>query len=513
MGRGLSWSLVLLIAVGGCSDSATQPSVANTSARTIRVAHRVAPSHVRHRTSTGVDVQSGQSLATISPVILGAGMPVWYNIMVPGIVNAFTSAGMEATRWPGGKAANWYHWETNSSGSPPCNGNPNTHSTFDNLMQNVVIPAHLDLAVTVNYGSNASCTDGADPNEAVNWVAYANATQNYNVKWWTVGNEQYTLGSLDLHSQPHSPTQYAQIESSQYYSQMKAASPTPINVCVDVNPKKKKLPSWDSIVLSQALYDCVEMHFYAQSSSSISDSYLLQQAVPQLHQYVTALQGELASAGHPKTPIYLGEIGSSTAPVGKQGLSIVQALFAGMTIGELVNDGVARETWHIGDGDCTLPSSGGYFGSDVYGWQDWGGAEIFADQKLKGCPAEYIQPETLLPTAVAYQVLSNFAHPNETAVATSVTSMPDIRAYAATDAGGYAVMLFNLNQTTTEDVAVTIDGKTGGAGGTITSYDKDLYDESQYDDWVGPTTVQLGSWYGGFTISMPPWSMAVVQTQ
>ena len=184
-----------------------------------------------------------------------------------------------------------------------------------------------------------------------------------------------------------------------------------------------------------------------------------------------------------------------------------------MTIGELVNDGIARETWHIGDGDCTLPASGGYFGPDVYGWQDWGGAEIFADQAMKGCPPGSIPPETLLPTADAYQVLSNFAHPNETAVGTSVTSMPDIRAYAATDAGGYAVMLFNLNETTTEDVAVTIDGKTGGAGGTITSYDKDLYDEPQYDDWVGPTTVQLGSWYGGFTISMPPWSMAVVQTQ
>jgi hypothetical protein len=517
MPRGpLSW-LILLVALGGCSENSVQRLPTTTSASVkspVRIAHRVAHPRIRRDTSMGVEVLSGQSLATVSPQILGAGMPVWYNITIPGIANAFTTAGMEATRWPGGKAANWYHWETNSSGPNPCNGNPNQYSTFDNFMQNVVIPANLSLAVTVNYGSNAACTAGGDPSEAANWVAYANATQNYNVQWWTVGNEQYAAGSLDLHSEPHSPTQYAQIESTQFYPAMKAASPTPINVCVGVDPKRKKLPSWDSIVLSQALYDCVEMHFYAQSPQDISDSYLLTQAVPTLHGYLMNLKSELATAGNPNTPIYLGEIGSSTAPVGKQGLSIVQALFAGMVIGELVNDGVARETWHLGDGDCTLPSSGGDFSPSIYGWQDWGGAEIFADQEQDGCPAEYVPAETLLPTAVAYQVLSNFAHANETALATAVTSMPDIQAYAATDAGGYAVMLFNLNETTTEDVPVTIDGLNGGSGGTITSYDKDLYDESQNDVWAGPATAPLGSWSSeSFTISMPPWSMAVVQTQ
>ena len=130
-----------------------------------------------------------------------------------------------------------------------------------------------------------------------------------------------------------------------------------------------------------------------------------------------------------------------------------------MVIGELVNDGVARATWHLGDGDCALPSKGGDFDPSIYGWQNWGGAMIFEDKAKGGCPTESIPTEAQLPTAFAYQVLSSFAHPNETALGTTVTSMPDIRAYAATDAGGDAVMLFNLNQTTTEDVTVTIDNK------------------------------------------------------
>ena len=312
------WSLIVLFAIGGCAGDAGS-TVPKTNAATIRTAHRVPKPRVRRDAGTGVDVVSGQALATVSPLILGAGMTVVYNITIPGIANAFTSSGLEATRWPGGKEANWYHWETNSPGQGACTGKPNQYSTFDNFMHSVVIPAHLDLALTVNYGSDAACDAGADPNEAVNWVQYANATQNYNVQWWTVGNEQYAAGALDLHSQPHDPTQYAQIEAGSYYQQMKAASPTPINVCVGVNPKQRKKPNWDSIVLAQALYDCVEMHFYAQSPQIISDSYLLQQAVPTLHGYLTTLKGELAAVGHPNTPIYMGEIGSSTSPVGKQG--------------------------------------------------------------------------------------------------------------------------------------------------------------------------------------------------
>lgn len=498
------WTSAVMLFAAGCGGQVSVPfPSASAEAQFAK--------SPRHHWGVGfVSVHPSRVLATVSPLILGSGLTVTYNITLPGIASALSGAGSEATRWPGGKVANWYHWKTNSSGPGACSGNPNKNSTFDNFMHDVAIPAHLDVAITVNYGSNASCTGGGDPSEAAAWVAYANATQDYNVQWWTVGNEQWAAGAIDLHSHPHSPTQYAQIEAARFYPAMKAASPSPINVCVGVQPKNRY---WDPIVLVQARYDCVEMHYYAQSSEDISDSFLLRGAVPVLHSYLVKLKNEMSTARHAAVPIYLGEIGSSTSPSGKQSQSIVQALFAGQVIGELVNSGVARATWHIGDGDCSLPSRGGDFDKSIYGWQKWGGAMIFADRRQNGCPSEAIQPETPLATARAYQVLAHFAHTGEAALATTVSALSDIRAYATTDGTGYAVLLFNLSETATTHVSVSIDGVSGGSGGTITAYDKAIYDRSKNDVWAGPTTVKLPAWSGSFTVTMPPWSMAVIETQ
>jgi hypothetical protein len=498
------WTFAVVLFAAGCGGQAGAPVPS-------------VPAELQFTKPTGrhphvgyVSVHPSRVLATVSPLILGSGLTVTYNVTLPGIASALSGAGSEATRWPGGKVANWYHWKTNSSGPGRCSGHPNQNSTFDNFMHDVAIPAHLDVAITVNYGSNAACTAGGDPAEAAAWVAYANATQNYNVQWWTVGNEQWAAGALDLHSQPHSPTQYAEIEASRFYPAMKAASPSPINVCVGVQPKNRY---WDPIVLAQAKYDCVELHFYPQSSQDISDSFLLHGAVPILHGYLVELKSEMSASGHGAVPIYLGEIGSSTSPSGKQSQSIVQALFAGEVIGELVNSGVARATWHMGDGDCSLPSAGGDFSNSIYGWQTWGGAMIFADRRQDQCPAEAIKPETPLATARAYQVLAHFARPGNSALATNVKSLPGIRAYATTNGSTYAVMLFNLSETATQDVPVSIDGVSGGSGGKITTYDKAIYDKTRNDKWAGPTTTKLQAWSGSFTVTMPPWSMAVVETQ
>jgi hypothetical protein len=503
--KGLPFAVLTaqFILVAGCAgQSGNQLPQAVTPASAHHVHH--------HSASVGVSVHPGTVLAKVSPLILGVGLDVGYNITLPGIATSLSGAGLEAVRWPAGKAAMRYHWRANKMGPGACAGNVNPNSTFDNFMRDVAIPAHLDVAITVNYGSNATCTGGANPVEAVRWVAYANAKQNYGVKWWTVGNEPFTKDALDLHTQPHSPTQYAQIEASRFYRPMKAASPQPINVCI---PASVKVPGWDSVVLTQALYDCVELHFYPQTVKSISDTYLLQQAAPVLRSQLQTLQSELAGVGRSNTPIYLGEIGSSTSPLGKQSQSIVQALFAGQVIGELLNAGIARATWHQGYGDCSLPSNGGDFSDALYGWQNWGGAMIFADKPLNGCPtAPYPPATTPLATARAYQVATHFAHAGESVLGTTVASLPDIRAYATTDAGGYAVMLFNLNQTATEQVGVAIDGMASGHGGTITTYDKSLYDQTQNNVWAGPLTTSLSSWIGSFTVTLPPWSMTVVET-
>jgi hypothetical protein len=443
---------------------------------------------------------------------MGVGMVVWYNITRPGMAASLRAAGAEATRWPGGSIADVYHWQTNSLSQGSCNwGDVKPDSTFDNFMRDIAQPANLDVAVEVNYGTNAVCTGGADPSEAAAWVAYANTTQGYNIGWWTVGNEQYVRhGShaRDLHSQPHDPTQYAQIVTADYYSQMKAASSTPINVCVDADPDAK---GWDSVVFAQASYDCVELHYYPQGPK-VNDDFLIHQAAPGITTFINQTKAQLQAAGHPGAPIYLGEIGSNDGVPGKQTVSITQALYAGQVIGEMMNAGIRRATWHLGYGSCDGENRGGDFSKTLYGWQDFGGAAIFSQGPHANCAGENVPFETPFPTADAYQVASHFVRNGEHMLGVTVAGSPDVRAYASTYAGGYALMLFNLNQATSANVPVTIAGKSSGSGGTLWTYDKDLYDASKNNVWLAPTSAGLPPWTGNFTVALPPWSMVVVQT-
>ncbi|MGA8097360.1 MAG: hypothetical protein WB810_01740 [Candidatus Cybelea sp.] len=477
-----------------------------------------------HLSQSGVVVDPSQVGAQVSTAVLGADMEVWFNITQPNMYRAFVKAGLTTTRWPGGKAADRYHWETNTDGPGICGDKlkPNQHSTFDNFMNDIALPAHLDVSINVNYGSNAQCTGGGKASEAAAWVKYANQTKGYNVTWWTVGNEQSVKGSLDLRSKPHDPSQSARIFNRDYYPKMTAASPIPINVCVDGSIGSK---TWSQAVFSLAKFDCVEVHFYPQKGTDdLSDSYLIEHGPVGFTEGIGLINRELAAAGRAGTPIFVGEIGSATAPGDKQEMSITQALYAGQIVGEMLNDGIARATWHAAYGDCQTPAHGGDFSPTLYGFQNYGGSMIFSVGTVRHhCSTKDVPLGTLMPTAVAYEVASHFVRNGEHMLGVSVagmplcpsgtsTPLPCVRAYATTYNGGYALMLFNLNEKTAYSVPVTIDGKTSGSGGPVWWYDKLRYKASRKNEWKGPKQRTLPSWQNSFTVQLPPWSMTVVQT-
>jgi hypothetical protein len=470
---------------------------------------------MRHFSQSGVVVDPSQVGPKTSTQVLGANAEVWFDFGKPGLAASFEQAGMVTTRWPGGHAADRYHWRTNKYSIGSCSdgfhvGQPNPNSTFNDFMQGVALPAHLDVAITVNYGSNPQCDGGAKRNEAPAWVRYANNTKGYNITWWTVGNEQYTQDSLDLRSKPHDPTQYAKIVKRDYYHQMKAASRIPINVCVDASIK---FVDWDATVFGIAPYDCVEVHFYPQMGTSVSDTFLLHNAVQGFTQSIQTVQSQLVTAGRPGTPIYVGEIGSALPPGDKQNMSITQALYAGQVIGEMLTLGVPRASWHSGFGTCDPKSKGGDFSKTLYGWQNFGGTMIFSTgTRQHHCSKEDVPLGTLMPTAVAFEVASHFIRNGEHVLGATVTGMPDIRAYATTYQGGYALMLFNLNETTAESVPVTINGKTSGSGGPMWTYDKARYNKSKNNKWQGPKSSTLPGWQNSFNVNLHPWSMTVIQT-
>ncbi|MGA3049938.1 MAG: hypothetical protein ABSD67_25270 [Terracidiphilus sp.] len=444
----------------------------------------------------------------VTDQLLGMNMAAWYDVTdsadEPGIQSAFQAAGIKAMRWPGGSWSDAYNWETNTE----CGSYANTDDDFKDVVNKLIIPAGLDLALTADYGTGKNCTGYGDPTEASAWVADA-LTLGVTVSHMTVGNEEYGSWEVDNHSSQHNGATYAATVTgtSGYYSLVKAASPSTL-VGVDVEPN---YAPWDQDVMSGAKgsYDFVEYHYYPETPGEESDTFITQQAAQELTTNINTIKSELTKWGTPNTPIYVGEIGGAYSNPGKQSWSITQGLYAGQVLGEMMNDGVSRLTWWIGFGNCN--GQAGNDSSSLYGWQTFGAYNVFSDG-----PSDTTCPNagpigTMSPTARAFQLFSNVAVNGESVLTPTVAGdTTDVRAYAATNSGGTALVLFNLNETTPQSVLVTLTGKTSSTSVNVTTYDKSIYDQSQNDAWDPPTTTSLGAQNLPLTLTLTPWSMNVV---
>ena len=460
-----------------------------------------------------VTVNPANTGVAVSNTILGMNLASWYDVIAndAGITSAFEANGIKAVRWPGGSWSDIYHWSTNTNCFSSTDGAPAANDTFANFVNDIAIPAGLDVSLTADYGTNAACTGGGDPTEAASWAAQA-VTLKANVSHITVGNEEYGTWEEDLHSPAHDPTTYANAVATGYYPDIKAASPN-VLVGVLVQPDY----TWDSIVLANAKYDFVEFHYYPETPGSENDTTLIQTGATGLTTYINKIKTELTTAGHSGTPIYVGEIGAPYSNPGKQSWSITQGLYAGQVLGEMMNDGVTRLTWWIGFGNCN--GQAGNDSSSLYGWQNFGAYNVFSDGPSDPtCPSGSTAPDwgpigTPSPTGRAFQLFSQVAVNGEKVLTPTVTGdTTDVVAYAATHSGGTALVLFNRNETTSETVQITVTGVTSAAGVTETTYNKALYDETDATTpvWAAPTTTSLGTQTLPMTLTLTPWSMNVV---
>jgi hypothetical protein len=466
-------------------------------------------------TTGQVTVNATSTLASISADQFGTNLAAYFNVSTTGTAAAVAATGAHLVRWPGGSLSDEYHWAANST----CNGAyASPGSTFDDFMQNVIVPNADEVAITVNYGSNSACTGGGDPTEAAAWVADV-ASKGYNVHHYTVGNEVYGSYEYDLHSVPNDPTTYANAvgtaTSGGYYQLMKAQDSTAqIGVVVEDQS------SWDSIVLANAAYDYVELHDYVQAPGSESDSYLLTQAPAAITASIVALRKELAAAGKPADfPIMLGEFNSVYSNPGKQSVSIVNGLFTGMAFAELLNDGVPLNTWWIAIGDgCGGGADSSTTAAALYGWQNFGSYDQVSDGwSAGGCASnsQAVPFGTVLPSGYAEQLAASFAVAgNQMLSATVSTSLTNVRAYGATQGSGFAVLLFNLDETASATVTVGISNtsKTSFSASTVT-YGKAQYDDSQNGVWTAPVSQALGTLTAPVSVTLPAWSMTVLKLQ
>jgi hypothetical protein len=475
--------------------------------------------------TTNVTVNSTSTGIPISDTLLGMNMASWYDIVAndTAIVDAFQTAGIKAIRWPGGSWADIYHWATNTNCFESSDGTPAANDTFVNFVNDLVIPAGLDVALTADYGTDAACTGPGQPSEAAAWVAAA-LTDGITVSHMTVGNEVYGSWEEDLHTEKNNAATYASsvVGSAGFYEAIKAASPnTLVGIVVDAD---NTAGGWDNTVLSNAkgYYDFVEYHNYPQAPGDESDTTLIDQDAQLLTTDIDIIKSELTEWGTPDTPIYVGEMGSVYTNPGKQSWSITQGLFAGQELGEMMNDGVSRATWWIGFGNCN--GTAGNMSASLFGWQDFGGYNVFSggpDDPTGTCPGAG-PIGTLNPTAVAFQLFSNLAVTGEHVLSTSVAGdSADVVAYAATHSGGTALFLVNRNETASEIVSIAVPGQTTASSVTEITYSEAIYnlsgsptgtfpDPAGTNTWAPPTTTTISSPTLPLSLTLPPWSMNVV---
>jgi hypothetical protein len=83
------------------------------------------------------------------------------------------------------------------------------------------------------------------------------------------------------------------------------------------------------------------------------------------------------------------------------------------------------------------------------------------------------------PTAQAFNLFQHVVVNGEHVLAPTVTGdTTDVRAYAATHSGGTALVLFNVNETNSVSVTVTVNGESNSPGVTVITYDKSIYDQT-----------------------------------
>jgi hypothetical protein len=457
--------------------------------------------------------------SAVGPVInldqFGSNMCGGCDINVPpALAASLKSIGVNLLRWPAGTLADEYHWQTNTwSGSTPGCGlatPPATSFAIDNFENTLVASEHFDVTVTLNYSTNATCTGPADPNEAAQLVAHAKL-MSYGILHWTVGNKIYGLFEPDLHPNAHNAATYAGIVATQFYPLIKAQDPlAQVGIVVNAGgvPGVSGPAGWDPIVMSAAKYDYVEVHFYPQPPGTESDSFLLTQAPANIAVAFETIQQELAAAGHPNTPIFLGEYNSVASSPGKQTVSIVNALYVGMIQGEIMKAGISRAVIHRDTGGGCI--TGGNNSAALYGWQNFGSDSLFADNS-QPCPAA-VPAGTVFPEARSFALSELFGVAGNHMLGISVSSaLPNVRVYAAQQGAGYALMIFNLDQNNATTITVGVaNAPVKSYSANMTTYDKTIYDQSQTGVWAGPTTQALRTVTLPLTVTLQPWSMNVI---
>ena len=259
-----------------------------------------------------VSVDLGKSVGTVPELGIGLGVAVWDDHMtdkeVPGLIR---NAGVSIIRYPGGSYADIYHWKTNAA-TKGTHANVQPQDDFEHFVT-LLKATKTQALITVNYGSNIDGTSGGDPQEAADWVKYANVDHHYGVKYWEIGNEVYGNGEYgakweeDLHADK-SPSEYGKNVNA-FSAAMKAVDPTVKIGAVLTGPDAwpdGRPPAWNPTVLAACgkNIDFVVIHWYPDQGKQAGILEASAANIPNIGIKARALVDQYCRPG---TPIWITE--------------------------------------------------------------------------------------------------------------------------------------------------------------------------------------------------------------
>ncbi len=441
-----------------------------------------------------VTVNANEGLGTVPDTGYGLNQAVWdANMNTPASVDLLGKAGVRMMRYPGGSYGDGYHWQTStvSGGGYVAPG-----TDFDSFM-GTTKAIGAQAIVIANYGSGT-------PQEAADWVRYANLTKGYGVRYWEIGNEVFGNGyygadwELDYHSSK-GPTAYA-TNVVQYAQAMKAVDPTvKIGVVLtlpnswpDGAVASGDSGDWNQTVLPIVgqYVDFAIIHYYPNHTTAadvLQQTALLPAELAQVRQEINQYAGPNA----PHIGIAVTETQSNYQAATQPG-----ALFtADMYFTALENGVFTVDYWDTRNG---MPDNGVTTAPD--GATDYGDGGMLSSG---GCNSDHVcEPplNTPFPPYYAFQMLGKVAQPGDTLVRAG-SDNPLVAAHAARNTdGGLSVELVNKDPANAYTVNLDYAGwAPSGATPTVYTYGAEA---------TSIATAQQGT---ARTQTIPPYSIVTVK--
>ncbi len=405
-----------------------------------------------------VSVDGKRKIREVDARLFGLNTAIWDSAFnTPTTAGLLNEADNQALRFPGGSASDVYHWQTNMS-----DGQTSQWATNFDAFANIAKATQAQVFITVNYGTGT-------PQEAADWVRYANKTKKLCFKYWEIGNENYGTWEADSNVRPNDPVTYA-TRVKEYAKQMKAVDRSIQIGAVLVadedgnanytdetvtNPRTGVTHNgWTAVMLAtfkklNYTPDFVIYHRYEQGPGGENDAFLLNSSktwgnnAASIRQMLTDYLGNAAK----KVEITCTENNSVYGNPGKQTTSLVNGLFMADSLGNIMKTEFnSFFWWDLRNGQEGGNNNSGY----LYGWRKYGDYGIVNSANPAG-------PADRYPTFYVYKLLKNFARGGEKVV-TATSDYNGLGAYAVRDhhARTLNLLLINKHPTAALNVSVTV---------------------------------------------------------